>query len=134
MTTDVESWLERKYLSAIDLEEGRDVVVSIESVERRDVENPKSGTSERKPVVTLTEPLQPDGPRQFILNKTNIRAIKAVVGNGDPKAWQGKSITLYRTAVPFGAEMKDAIRVRPTLPKPAPAGEHVLTDEDEIPF
>jgi hypothetical protein len=75
--------------------------------------------------------LVPGGPVRWVLNKTNTRVIKSLVGSGEPEAWEGQSVSLFKTEVQVGPELKDAIRVRSQAPKPSPAGEHVLTDEDD---
>jgi hypothetical protein len=87
--------------------------------------------------VTLTQPLVPGGPARWVLNKTNTRVIKSIIGSGEPDAWVGQSVSLFRTEVQVGPELKDAIRVRGQAPRSAPSGEHVLTDEtpeDDIAF
>ena len=133
---DIEATFERKFISAIDLPDSGDVIATIESV-GVEVLDQRDGTSQKKPVVTLTQPLVPGGPVRWVLNKTNTRTVKAIVGSGEPDAWAGQSVALYRTEVQVGPELKDAIRVRSQAPRPAPAGEHVLTDEsdaDQIPY
>jgi hypothetical protein len=132
---DIESTFERKFISAVDLPDSGDVIATIESVGVEELEQ-RDGPPQRKPVVTLTNPLILGGPNRWVLNKTNTRTVKAIVGSGEPEAWKGQSVALYRTEVQVGPELKSAIRVRGQAPKSAPAGEHVLTDEseDQIPF
>ena len=76
----------------------------------------------------------PGGPVRWPLNKTNVRSIKAVIGSGEPDAWKGQSVSLFKTEVQVGPDLKPAIRVRSQAPKSAPAGEHVIADEDDITF
>jgi hypothetical protein len=133
---DIESTFERKFISAIDLPDSGDVVATILSVAVEELEQ-RDGPMQRKPIVTLARPLVPGGPARWVLNKTNTRTIKAIVGSGEPEAWQGQSVSLYRTEVQVGPELKPAIRVRSQAPSQPPTGEHVLTDEspeDQIPF
>lgn len=130
---DIESFFERPYISAVDLPDSGDVVATIESVSVEELDQ-RDGTTQRKPVVTLAQPLVPGGPVRWVLNKTNARTVKAVIGSGEPDAWKGQSVSLFKTAVQVGPELKDAIRVRSLAPKPAPTGEHVLKDEDDLPF
>lgn len=98
----------------------------------------RSWTKAKKPIVELERPLLPDGPTRWPLNRTNARAIKALLGSGDPEAWAGRSLSLYKTEVQVGPDLKDAVRVRKSLPKvnglSLKAADHVLTDEGEIPF
>jgi hypothetical protein len=130
---DIESAFERKFISSVDLPDSGDVVATIESVGVEELDQ-RDGTSQKKPVVTLAAPLVPGGPTRWVLNKTNTRTIKALVGSGEPDQWRGQSVSLFKAEVQVGAELKSAIRVRSRAPRPAPAGEHVLTNEDQIPF
>jgi hypothetical protein len=133
---DIEATFERKFISAIDLPDSGDVVATIQSVSVEELDQ-RDGPPARKPIVTLTQPLVPGGPARWVLNKTNTRVIKAIIGSGEPDAWVGQSVSLFRTEVQVGPEIKPAIRVRSQAPRSAPAGEHVLTDEtpeDQIPF
>jgi hypothetical protein len=127
--SDVESWFERRYISAVDLDDGGDAIVTIKSVRLETIEN-RDGSEEKKPVVTLAAPLQADGPVEWVLNKTNVRTIKSVLGTGNPEAWAGKRVALYKAQVSVGSDTKDAIRVRPRAPQVSVAE---LTDS-EIPF
>ncbi len=130
---DIESTFERKFISSVDLPDSGDVVAVIESVGVEMLDQ-RDGTSQKKPVVKLAAPLVPGGPTRWVLNKTNVRTIKALIGSGEPEAWKGQSVALFKAEVAVGSELKSAIRVRSRAPKPAPAGAHVLADEDSIPF
>ena len=131
---DIEATFERKFISAIDLPDSGDVVATIESVGVEELDQ-RDGTSQKKPIVTLAQPLVPGGPVRWVLNKTNTRVIKTIVGSGEPEAWKGQSVSLFKTEVQVGPELKDAIRVRSQAPKSAPAGEHVLTEDgDDLPL
>ena len=132
---DIEATFERKFISAIDLPDSGDVVATIESVGVEELDQ-RDGTSQKKPIVTLAQPLVPGGPVRWVLNKTNTRVIKTIVGSGEPEAWKGQSVSLFKTEVQVGPELKDAIRVRSQAPRPAPAGEHVMGVEvdDDIAF
>ena len=130
---DIEATFERRFISAVDLPDTGEVVATIESVSVEEVDQ-RDGTKTRKPIVTLANPLIPGGPTRWILNRTNTRTVKALVGSGEPDAWRGRSVSLYKAEVQVGPELKDAIRVRSQAPKSAPAGEHVLADEDDITF
>jgi hypothetical protein len=115
--TDIEAAFERKFISAVDLDEyDKDVTVTIESVSTDERVENRDGSSTRKPIVNLVAPLQLGGPTRWPLNRTNTRVIKSLLGSGDPRVWADKSITLFKTRVFVGPEEKDAIRVRSTLP------------------
>jgi hypothetical protein len=131
---DIESAFERKFISAVDLPDQGDVAVTIRKVTIEAIEQ-RDGTKAKKPIVELERPLLPDGPTRWPLNRTNARAIKQLIGSGDPEAWAGRSLSLYKTEVQVGPDLKDAVRVRKSLPGASSiAAEHVLTDEDQIPF
>ena len=132
---DIEATFERKFISAIDLPDSGDVVATIESVGVEELDQ-RDGTSQKKPIVTLAQPLVPGGPVRWVLNKTNTRVIKTIVGSGEPEAWKGQSVSLFKTEVQVGPELKDAIRVRSQAPSQAPSGEHVMgvEVEDDIAF
>ena len=131
---DIEATFERKFISAIDLPDSGDVVATIESVGVEELDQ-RDGTSQKKPIVTLAQPLVPGGPVRWVLNKTNTRVIKTIVGSGEPEAWKGQSVSLFKTEVQVGPELKDAIRVRSQAPSQAPSGEHVLTEDgDDLTF
>jgi hypothetical protein len=98
---DIEATFERRFISAVDLPDSGDVIATIESVGVEELEQ-RDGTSQRKPVVTLTKPLVLGGPTRWVLNKTNTRTVKAIVGSGEPEAWKGQSVALYRTEVQVG--------------------------------
>ena len=128
---------ERKFISAVDLPDEGDVAVTIRKVTIEAIEQ-RDGTKAKKPIVELERPLLPDGPTRWPLNRTNARAIKALLGSGDPEAWAGRNLSLYKTSVQVGPDLKDAVRVRNSLPKvngvSPEAAEHVITDEDDLPF
>lgn len=105
---DVRSMFDSTYLGSWDLE-GQDRVVTITKVVGGEVISDKGKA--RKPIVSFKE-----NPKALVLNKTNMRAIKAMYGSFKARAWLGKQITLYPTRCMVGAEEKDCIRVRPNKP------------------
>ena len=58
---DIESTFERRFISAVDLPDTGDVVATIESVGVEELDQ-RDGTTQRKPIVTLAQPLVPGGP------------------------------------------------------------------------
>lgn len=98
-----------QYLGAHDLQ-GKDATVTIARVVVEELKTERG--SERKPVLHFEK-----AEKRMVLNKTNATAIAALYGN-ETNAWAGKRITLYATPVSaFGKEV-EALRVRPTAPKP----------------
>jgi len=126
---DVNAAFPSKYLRAADLGDAQPVVtisrVVVEAVGR---------DQEQKPVVYF------DGKAKgVVLNKTNARAIAAVVGSSETDDWQGWQVQLYVATVEFSGESMEAIRIRaprqgrstPPPPPPPPASDVVDSD---IPF
>jgi hypothetical protein len=131
---DANTMLSGRHLNAQDLK-GRTVRVTLESVE--DVKF-RDGT--RKLVLSF------EGARkQLALNKTNLRAVIAVLGTSDTERWSGQRLTLQPQKVDFSGRLVDAVRVaappappprEPPPPPPAarqPGDDFQATDED-VPF
>lgn len=114
-----------QYLKASDLE--GDTTLTIKGARMEDLKS-RDGTTETKPVLHFT-----DEKRTLILNKTNANAIAKTLGSEESSKWKGKQITLYSTEVEFGADIVDAIRVRPKVePQDAPPSDEF--GDDDIPF
>lgn len=101
------------YIGAYSLEPGQDLIVTIETVVREQVNGP-DGKKEECTVAYLK------GNKPFILNSTNSKTIAKVVGSSYIEDWTGKSIILYVAKVKAFGELVEALRVRPTAPA-APA-------------
>lgn len=110
-----------KYVGAWDLPKGRDVVVEIESVAGETLVA-QGNKKNRKPVIKLK-----GKEKRFVVNKTNAALIAGMYGK-DTTKWIGKRLALYATTTPFGREVHDCIRVRPTVP-----GAAAKTDENPMP-
>jgi hypothetical protein len=139
------------YISAADLQPQKNYIVTIASVEMREMNDEQSGGKKQKPVICFMESKDNRG---LVLNRINMEAIFAATGTDDTDQWHGKKVAMYRTKVPFGAKLVDAIRIHPEpasqfvraadgagatrQPAPAPEpppiefGGHV--DDDSIPF
>lgn len=96
------------YLGAWDLPQGEDRIVTITKVVGEELMSNRG--KDKKPVAYIEE-----SDRGLVLNKTNARTIAALYTN-DTNKWIGQRITLYRTTVQVGPEVKDCIRVRPDRP------------------
>jgi hypothetical protein len=119
---DAKVMLSGQYLNAQDLR-GRPVRVTISRV---DVGRFRDGTS--KLILSF------EGARkQLVLNKTNLRAVIAVLGTSETEDWVGQRLTLEPKRVDFGGQLVDAVRVAsPAEPpaRPAPAGPPRETGDD----
>lgn len=106
------------YIGAYSLEEGQELVVTIDRVVREQVAGP-DGKKEECTVAHLK------GQKPFILNATNQKTIQKVCGSPYIEDWSGKSITLYVAKVKAFGEVVDALRVRDKAPeKPALTQSH----------
>jgi hypothetical protein len=92
------------YLQADDLR-GKDVTVTIASIEPRHELKGENNRIEHKPVVTVK-----NGTKKWVLNKTNAKTIAKK--HGKPMDWIGKQVTLYPTTCTAFGETVDCIRVR----------------------
>lgn len=110
--TDYRKMLDKPWLGAWDLPEGRDAVVTIVRVEAGKVSN---GTKEsRKPILHLEGSRGPL-PKPMVANATNCKTIASLYGT-HVEQWVGKPIALYIGKATFGGQECDAIRIRPTAP------------------
>lgn len=96
-----------KFLKAEDIKS--DLTLTIKGLEEEPV-----GKDDTKPVMRFTEI-----EKGFVMNKTNSLTITDLLGTDRPAEWMGKKITLFKTSVPFGNEMKPAIRVKAAGESPA---------------
>jgi hypothetical protein len=96
------------FLEAEDLPADKDITLTIESIR---VAGPKDkgrdGRIIDKPIVKLGKV-----QKEWVLNKTNARAIRRFFGN-ETDHWIGQKITVYRTTCDaFGDPKTPCIRVR----------------------
>jgi hypothetical protein len=99
------------YLKAADLR-GRDVNVVIDHLEREQLVM-VGGRRELKVVAHIRSAAGKLLEKRWVLNKTNLRAIAATIGERDVGKWGGGKITIYPTTC-RGADGKqvECIRVR----------------------
>jgi hypothetical protein len=98
-------------LGAWDLPEGRDAVVTIESVKGGELTT-VGGKKNKKPIIAFV-----GKEKKMVSNKTNSKTIAALYGNHVEK-WVGKKIALYvsTTRDPSTGGDIPCIRVRPQTP------------------
>ena len=109
--TDYRSLMDKPYLGAWDIPEDADLILTIDRVVQEEVKG-ESGRSDDCMVIHFT-----DAKKPMICNITNGKAISKVAGSKYIEDWKGVRIALYAKEVPFGREMRDAIRVREYAPK-----------------
>jgi len=103
----VTKFMDRRFLSSLDLMGAGDVKLEINRVEHLDkVKYANGNTSENVLLMYFTGTDKP-----LALNATNIKAIIAILGTNQVKDWKGKSITLgVKTVQAFG-KSQPAVRV-----------------------
>lgn len=98
------------YIGAYSLEDGKDLVVQIESVTRELV----TGENGKKDEYTVAK-LKNQKP--FILNATNQKLISKALGTPFIEDWVGKKITLYVSYTKLKGDDVECLRVRSEAPK-----------------
>lgn len=113
---DANAMLNSRFINATDLR-GRAVRVTIARVEEARF---RDGTC--KLVLSFE-----NARKQLPLNKTNLRAVIAVLGTAETDQWPGQRLTLEPRKVDFGGQLVDAVRVAapPEPPPPPPARKPV---------
>lgn len=104
---------DNEYLGAWDIPTGRNVAVTIERVEARELTSQRG--KDHKPVVFFR-----GKQKGMVMNKTNCKAIAGMYGT-DTTQWVGKPIAIYSTTTSAGGETVECLRVRPTPPQVRPA-------------
>lgn len=96
---------------------GKERTFKIVRVTRLTSEMVSGGKKEvkKQPKLELTDEKGRNVPLPLLLNKTNAQTIARMYGN-NPKAWEGKLVTLFPSTTSVGGEDKDCIRVRPKAP------------------
>jgi len=131
---DIRQSFPSKYLSAADLPDDGDLIVTITDVTMESVG--LGAEASEKPVLYFQE-----AKKGLILNKTNTETICSLYGS-ETDDWEGKRLALFATEVDFKGKQTLAIRVRtrapratrpgaaaPQSPAPVPA-----SSGDDIPF
>ena len=98
------------YIGAYSLEPGKDLIVTIKSVKREAV----VGTDGKKEDCVVAQLV---GQKPFIINATNAKTIRTVLGTPFIEEWAGKRIQLYSAPIKAFGDVVDALRVRKFAPK-----------------
>jgi DNA-directed RNA polymerase subunit RPC12/RpoP len=99
------------YLGSYSLENGEDMIVTIDYVAEELVIGP-DGKKENCVVAHFTE-----GCKPMILNTTNLKTIAKIYKTPYVENWHGKKIQLYSASVKAFGETVDALRIREYVPK-----------------
>ena len=98
------------YLGAYALEDGKDVVLTINYV-REEVVTGTGGKKDNCVVCHFAENVKP-----MILNATNMKTITSLLGTPYIEDWSGKKIQIGVEKVKYAGDLVDALRVRKFLP------------------
>lgn len=99
------------YIGAYSLEDGKDLIVTIDTV-KRELVTGQGGKKEECTIAHLK------GQKPFILNRTNMKMIQKIYGTPYIEEWTGKKITLFVAKIKaFGEENVECLRIREQAPK-----------------
>lgn len=111
LTGDFRKFMDKSFLGAWDLNEGKDTVLTIDHVERNEVKNERG--SENKMAIHFVE----QGYKPMICNTTNAKAISKAHGSTKVEDWEKKKISLYKATISAFGQTTECIRVRDYAPK-----------------
>lgn len=101
----------KDYLGSHDLDNGKDLVATIDHIEVRKVKNPQ-GEEAGKNVAIFKGKVKP-----MILNVTNCKIIKAFSGSNYIEDWADIPVTIYVQNVQAFGEEVEALRIREKQPQ-----------------
>jgi len=105
MGTDYRTFFKGKYLTALDFEQDRTLVIS--RVDANDVEDPDKGVTKSKMVISFRGDV-----KDMVSSKTAADCIAKMYGD-EVEGWVGKSVTFWNDkTVEVSGERKGGIRVR----------------------
>ena len=111
LTGDFRKFMDKSFLGAWDLNEGKDTVLTIDHVERNEVKNDRG--TEKKMTIHFVE----QGYKPMICNTTNAKAISKAHGSTKVEDWEKKKISLYKATISAFGQTTECIRVRDYAPK-----------------
>lgn len=111
LSGDFRRFMDKSFLGAWDLEETGDTVLTIDHVERNDVQNDRG--TEKKMALHFKE----KGYKPMICNTTNAKAISKAYGSTKVEDWEQKKIALYKATISAFGQTTECIRVREYPPK-----------------
>ena len=99
------------YLGAYSLDEGKDLILTIDFVRVENV----TGPDNRKEDCTVIHFAEKQKP--MIVNATNAKTITKLYKSPYIEDWHGRKIQIYSARVRAFDDMVEALRIRPTVPK-----------------
>lgn len=111
LTGDFRKFMDKSFLGAWDLNDGKDTILTIDHVQRDEVKNDRG--TERKMTLHFVE----NGYKPMICNTTNAKAISKAHGSTKVEDWEKKKIALYKATINAFGQTTECIRVREYAPK-----------------
>ena len=111
LTGDFRKYMDKSFLGHWDVPDGSDLVLTVDHVERNDVQNEKG--REKK----LTIHFKEKDYKPMICNTTNAQAISKAYGSTKVEAWEGKKISIYKATISAFGSVQECLRVRDYPPK-----------------
>ena len=105
------NFLDKKYLGSHNLEQGEEIIVTIEKFEGEELVKSTDGKDAPKMVLYFKENIP-----KMILNITNGKTLEALYGP-HPDQWIGKQIQVFSTMVKSFGKMELGLRIRDVIPK-----------------
>lgn len=104
------NFLDKNYLGSHNLEQGEEMLLTIEKFVGEESVTGSDGSKSIKQVLYFKEQVP-----KMILNITNGNTIATLYGN-HPENWVGKKIQLFATPVKAFGKVQDALRIRDVAP------------------
>lgn len=111
LTGDFRKFMDKSFLGSWDVPDTGDLVLTIDHVQRDDVQNEKG--RERKMALHFRE----RDYKPMICNTTNAKAISKAYGSTKVEDWEGKKIGIYKAQISAFGQVQECLRVREYPPK-----------------
>ena len=100
------------YLGAYSLDEGKDMILTIDYVRLEEI----TGADGKREECTICHFKEP-GVKPMILNATNCKTIAKMYHSNYIEDWFGRKIQIYAKTIKAFGDTVDALRIRPNIPK-----------------
>jgi hypothetical protein len=104
------NFLDKDYLGSHNLENGEEMLLTIDKFVGEESVKGTDGKAQTKPVLYFKE----DVPK-MIMNITNGNTVSTLYGS-HPDGWVGKKIQIFATPVKAFGKIQDALRIRDVIP------------------
>lgn len=108
---DFRKYMDKNYLGAWDVPDGKDLILTIDHCEINEVKNERG--SEKKLTLHFIE----RGYKPMILNTTNAKNIGNAYGSNKVEDWKNKKVSIYVERVTAFGGSTDALRIRSYRPR-----------------